>query len=215
MPSKYSTLLFDMDGTIADTDEMIAQTFFRLYDRYGLKRKSREEMVYFSGPPIRDTLKKEFPSQNQETLFKEFHDISWSLYPQYVKGYQNDRETLLSLKKEGYHLGVVTNKMHKTSLYCLQLIHLDDIFDIVVGFDDVKLHKPDKEGIMKAMKFFLEEDERKVLYVGDNESDLLTARHAGVDCALMTWGPRHLNPSLTPEYTFSSFAKLQEALINE
>ena len=70
MPRKYDVILFDMDGTLIDTDELIAQTFFCLYDKYNNERRAtKEEMAYFSGPPIRETLAKEFPQVNQTKLF--------------------------------------------------------------------------------------------------------------------------------------------------
>ena len=57
---KYKVMLFDMDGTLADTDPMIVETFNILYDKYkNGNRRPKEEIYYFSGPPIRDTLKKE------------------------------------------------------------------------------------------------------------------------------------------------------------
>ena len=53
----------------------------------------------FSGPPIRETLAKEFPQINQEELFQEFHDISWRLYPQYLKSFPFVKDALIELKK--------------------------------------------------------------------------------------------------------------------
>ena len=84
--SKYKTLLFDMDGTVADTDEMIKAAMYTLYDLYrdGVKTPD-EEIVYFSGPPIRDTLKKEFPHMDQQFMFDEFHRVSSALYATHTK----------------------------------------------------------------------------------------------------------------------------------
>lgn len=216
MPSKYSVLLFDLDGTVADTDEMIVQTMLVLYGLYNPKKvPSREEMAYFSGPPIRETLLKEFPDQDQEKMFDEFHRISWSLYATYVTTYPHIRESLLALKEKGFHLGIVTNKLHKTSLYCLNLLHLDDLFEIIVGLDDVHIGKPNSEGVYKAMKFFHESDPHRVLYIGDNESDYLTSHNSGIDCALVTWGPRQISPNIKPTYFIDSFIQLEEVVSHE
>lgn len=216
MPKKYDVILFDMDGTLIDTDELIAQTFFCLYDKYNNgKRATREEMVYFSGPPIRETLAKEFPQNNQEELFQEFHDISWRLYPQYLKSFPFVKDALIELKKDHYRLGIVTNKMHGTTQYCLELLNMNNIFDVVIGIDDVNLPKPHSEGIFKAMDILNQPEKVKVLYIGDNGSDFLTSQNAGIDCGLITWGPRALNSSLKPKYFVKSFRYLKEVIENE
>ena len=75
MPNKkYDVILFDMDGTVADTDPMIKTAMYVLYDKYrhGV-RTPDEQIIYFSGPPIRETLKKEFPDLDQNFIYDEFH----------------------------------------------------------------------------------------------------------------------------------------------
>ena len=57
--NKYKVLLFDLDGTLCDTDEMIVQTMYAIYKEYKpVKIRTREELYYFSGPPIKETLAK-------------------------------------------------------------------------------------------------------------------------------------------------------------
>jgi pyrophosphatase PpaX len=216
MPKKYDVILFDMDGTLVDTDELIAQTFFYLYDKYkNGNRASREKIIYFSGPPIKDTLAKEFPEIDQKELLKEFHDVSWNLYPQCLKSYPFVKETLLNLKKQNYRLGIVTNKIHKTTEYCLKLLDLVNIFDVIVGFDDVTKPKPNPEGIHLAMEMLGQQDKTRTLYIGDNTSDYLTSQNSGIDCALITWGPRAISDSLRPKYLLKSFCHLKEVLESE
>ena len=210
---KYTVLLFDLDGTVADTDQMIVETMNILYDLYrGGRRTPVEEIYYFSGPPIYDTLNKEFPDQDMEFMHSEFRRVSVELYPSTVKPYPNCREVLLSLKKKGYKLGIVTNKIHSSTLLCLKLIALEGIFDSLVCYDDVSHPKPQGEPIWKAAKELGEDNLNKVLYIGDNKLDLETANNAGVDGALVTWGPRKLDPSLSPKMFISSYEDLERKL---
>ena len=211
--SKYSVLLFDLDGTVADTDQMIVETMNILYDLYrGGRRTPVEEIYYFSGPPIYDTLNKEFPNQDMEFMHAEFRRVSVELYPKTVKPFPHCKETLLSLKKKGYKLGLVTNKIHSSTLLCLKLIGLEGIFDSLVCYDDVSNPKPHGESIFKAAKELGEDNLNKVLYIGDNKLDLETANNADVDGALVTWGPRKLDPSLTPVMFISSYEDLERKL---
>lgn len=121
--NKYKYILFDMDGTIVNTDSLIIESMNILYDKYrNGKRTPVEEIYYFSGPPIAETLKKEFPNMDNDFMVQEFSRISKDLYPQLMTGYPHCREVLLDFKKHGIKLGVVTNKMREMTLYCLKLI---------------------------------------------------------------------------------------------
>lgn len=213
---KYQLALFDMDGTIADTDEVILSTMHDLYDLYrDGKRTPDEQIYYFSGPPITDTLKKEFPHMDQKLMINEFVRISKIYYHKVLHEYPSCRETLLELKKAGVKLGVVTNKATLYANKCLELIRLDDVMDYLVGFDDVVKKKPDGEGIIKSMEHFNVKDLKNVLYVGDNVIDLDTANNAGVDCCLVCWGPRILPNNINPKYKIYKYEQLKEVVTNE
>ena len=211
--NKYKYLLFDMDGTIADTDEMLIQSMNILYDKYrdGV-RTPIEQIYYFSGPPIAGTLKKEFPNMDNDFMMQEFSRVSKELYPSTIKSYPHCREVLLDFKSKGIKLGVVTNKMRQMTLYCLKLINLDDIFDVVIGYDDVKNGKPHQEGILKALDILNAKDLSEALYVGDNKIDLDTANNAGIDCALVAWGPRVLPYDINPTFKFRSYEDLRRKI---
>ena len=216
MNKNYQIVLFDLDGTVADTDEMIVQSMHKLYDLYrdGIYTPL-EKIYYFSGPSIIDTLKNEFPNGNQELLLKEFSRLSEELYPKTIRIYPNCKETLLALKQRGIKIGLITNKMKKMTLYCLKLIDLEDIFDVIIGYDDVKNGKPDKEGILKAIDVLKTNDLQNVLYVGDNKIDFDTANNAGVDCCLVTWGPRVLPKELNPTFKIKDYDELRRKLLHE
>ena len=155
MPHKYDLILLDLDGTVADTDEMIVQSMYELYDlyRHG-KRSSREEIYYFSGPPIRETLKKEFPDGDIDFLVNEFVKISWSNYDKYAKLFPHVRETLINLKNKGFLLGIVTSKLRDSTIHCLEVLDLLNLVPYFVAGNDVNKMKPEPESIFKAMEHF-------------------------------------------------------------
>ena len=207
--ARYNLVLFDMDGTIADTDPMIVATFNDLYDKYrGGKRRPPEELYYFSGPPIRETLRKEFPELDEDAIFKEFYQVSRGYYETHIFPYPNCKEVLTKLKSQGITLGVVTNKLHDLALVVVDILGLTGLFDVVIGSDNVSKTKPDKEGMLKAIEM-VDGQKEKTLYVGDNAMDLVTANNAGTDCCLVNWGPRVLPKGTNPKYMINSYLELE------
>ena len=209
---KYSIVIFDMDGTVLNSDPMILEAMNILYDKYrdGV-RTPKEKVVYFSGPPIRETLKTEFPNLDQKFIFEEFHKESYKLYKTHTFAYPHSKEVLLSLKEKGFKLAIVTNKLHSLTEYALECIDLENIFDYIVGFDDVSKPKPNGEGILKAIEHFGGTPSGSI-YIGDNKSDLDSATNAGIDCCLVNWGPRVLPKEISPKYKINSYLELEDIL---
>lgn len=213
--NKYDLILFDMDGTIADTDDVIVDSFIALYDELNIKkRKTREELYYYSGPSLKTTLPKEFPGYDLEFLLKRYREISVALYKKEMKLYKDEIEVLSNLKKAGFKLGIVTNKVRSSSNITLEILGITDLFDCMVCFDEIKNGKPNPEGIQKAMEIMNITEKQRVIYVGDNEIDYQTAANSNVDSMLVTWGPRKLNRDLNVTYFVSSFKEMEGVFVN-
>ena len=212
--NKYKVLLFDLDGTLCDTDEMIVQTMFAIYKEYKpVKERTREELYYFSGPPIKETLAREFPNQDKEHMYEVFKRVSKGFYASTVKPYVNEIEVLTKLKENGYILGVVTNKGLPLTIYSLELCHIKELFDVVISADDVNVPKPDSSGIYKALEKLGISNKEEVLYIGDNDIDYITATNAGVDALLVTWGPREIKCIDKAKFNAKSYNEIGEILL--
>ena len=212
--NKYKLLLFDLDGTLCDTDEMIVQTMHAIYKEYKpVKERTREELYYFSGPPIRETLKNEFPNQDPDLMYDVFKRVSKDFYAPCVKAYKDEIEVLRALKENGYLLGVVTNKGRPLTIYSLEICAILPFFDIIVSADDVKNPKPDAEGTLMAMKALNVDDKKDVLYIGDNDIDYFTAENAGVDAMLVSWGPREIKCLDKANYVATSYNEMRKILL--
>ena len=212
--NNFKLLLFDLDGTLCDTDEMIVQTMLSIYKEYKpTKERSREELYYFSGPPIRETLKREFPNYDADEMYDVFKRVSKGFYKDTVKPYKDEIDVLTKLKNKGYQLGVVTNKGLPLTLYSLELCHINHLFDVIISADDVAIPKPDPTGVEMAMKRLGIKDKKEVLYIGDNDIDDETAKNASVDSLLVTWGPRTITRLKEANYLASSYQELGEILL--
>ena len=151
--NKYDLLLLDLDGTTINTDELIVQAMFYFYDKYrDGQRKTREEIYYFSGPPINETFEKEFPEQDSGILKEEFMRITSNMYGKYATVYPYCREELEKFKNDGIKLVVVTSKMHSSSEIAIKAVGLGDLLIDIIAYDDVINPKPSGEGCLKAME---------------------------------------------------------------
>lgn len=181
------TVLFDLDGTLIDTNELIITSFMYTFEKYGLNF-TREETRQFNGPPLRDTFHKLDPVLAEEMIATyrqhniEHHDL-------YVKPFPNVVETVETLHEEGFKLGVVTTKMQPTVNMGLELTGLDKYFETVIAFNDVDNPKPHPEPVQMAMEA-LNADKDTTIMVGDNYHDIVSGQNAGVYTAGVSWSEK-------------------------
>ena len=216
MKKKFDVVLFDMDGTTVDTDQMIVETFNRLYDLYkDGKRRPKEEIYPFSGPLMKETLKVEFPHMDNEFMMNEYRRISFGLYEGNIQPIEGCVETLNILKENGVRLGIVTNKSKITADMTIDLVQYHNLFEVVITCDDVNKSKPDKEGIIKALDLMKYSNKERVLYVGDNIIDDISAKNAGVKSAIIYFGPRQIPDDLKPDIKLYQFKDLLKEVFYE
>lgn len=206
---KYKVILFDLDGTVADTDETIVKTYQELYAVFKPEEKVEvSKLLAFSGPPIRDTMKNEFPNYDTDFMIEEYQRRTRKYYQMYVKTYPHVKETLLKLKQKGIKIGIVTNKVRFATLITFTLCDLEDVFDVVVCQDDVKHSKPHKEHMEKAIELLGVDNLQDILYVGDNDIDYVSANNANIDAMLVKFGPRDLKLEHKFKYKITSFEEV-------
>ena len=146
-------------------------------------------------------------------MHEVFKRVSKGFYASTVKAYNGEIEVLKALKEKGYLLGVVTNKGLPLTKYSLEICHIDSFFDVVISADDVPTPKPDPSGIKKAMEALNIKNIEDVLYVGDNDIDYFTAENAGVDCMLVSWGPRIIKCIDKAKYEAKSYNEVRDILL--
>lgn len=207
---KYEIVIFDMDGTLVDTDLMLTESVMQLFRKYRPDYKiSLSTIIYFSGPPIEQTLAHYFPNQDQAKLIQEFKDLSLQYYHLDAMLFPYTAEVLTALHQQGVKLAVLTNKHHDRTLATLKMFEIDHLFDYIVGYDDVKQAKPHPEGMYKIIDHF-QTTKEKILFVGDTIYDYEVGVSSGVDCALIAWSPRKFASNVRPNYWLNDYRELLE-----
>lgn len=209
----YKCLLFDLDGTLADTDLLIVEGFLHFFRKYKKEKVSLSTLASLSGPSLKDSMKKYFPAYNTDEMVQEFRDFTWPLYETYIEFFEGIKEVLEVLKDNKLKLGIITSKMKEATIKTLEVLGVDNYFDYIVCIEDVNNGKPDPEGINKALEYF-NVSKCDTLFVGDAITDLLAANNANVDCCFVSWNLRGRLENVYPKYYVDSHIELKEVIFN-
>lgn len=173
-------VLFDLDGTLLDTEPAILETYRYLFAKYRKEEDfDKAKQLEVLGPPLIKMFPLYFPELDPQELIKEYRQYNFKIHPEFVKPMNNAQVLLSQLKAEGYKVGVVSTKFSDGVKLGLDLFDLSQYVDVIVGHDDVKEGKPSPEGIFKACQM-LNEGHDSCIYVGDTATDIFAAHNAGV-----------------------------------
>ena len=173
-------ILFDLDGTLLNTDSAIIETYRQLFIKYDKEENfTKEKQFEILGPALKDLFPKYFPNQDVTTLIKEYVSINHDLHKSHVTLLPNVLETIKGLHEQGYTLGIVSSKQVAGIELGLNQFNLKEYFDVIVGIDSVNNAKPHKEPIVKA-KSLLNKGLDNTIYVGDTNHDIFCGKNAGV-----------------------------------
>jgi pyrophosphatase PpaX len=198
------TVLFDLDGTLADTELVMMRTMLFFIEKYRPDLKvSFSDLSKTYGPPLVETLNTYFPSIDRDVLAKEFSTQARVFYPKYAKAFEGALAVVNRLISEGYNVGLVTTKHRINALFTLEVCGFPtDVY--MISFNEVKNPKPDPEGIFLAMKHFNVEAQ-ETLFIGDTIYDYLAGVNAKVHTALVAWSSKSFEDSVKPSLWVKSF----------
>ncbi|WP_248929509.1 pyrophosphatase PpaX [Paenibacillus hamazuiensis] len=180
------TVLFDLDGTIVDTNELIIQSFLHTFEGVTPQPLTREHIIPNMGRSLVDQMKFFSGRDQVEDLVEKYRAFNIARHDELVKEFPYVREVLAELHAAGLRLGVVTSKVRKTTEMGLRLCGLDVFFSTVVTVDDVQRPKPDPEGIHLALSR-LGMEKASAVMVGDSHYDIEAARNAGIPSVAVAW----------------------------
>jgi len=212
MSTQINTVLFDLDGTLIDTNDLIIESFLYTLDRYYPEEYKRNDILPFMGPTLRETFEAMNPEKVDE-MIATYRQFNLANHDTLVKEFPGVYKTVQALKQAGVKIGIVTTKVHKTVEMGLKLTKLDPFFDVVIALDHVQNAKPDPEPIFKALELLGSKPEEAIM-VGDNSHDILGGKNAGTMTAGVAWslkGKEFLS-SYEPDYILEDMTDLLKIL---
>ncbi|SDK04779.1 pyrophosphatase PpaX [Sediminibacillus albus] len=206
------TILFDLDGTLIDTNELIIASFLHTLKVYSNHEYSRKEVLDFIGPPLKDSFMKIDPDRVDE-MVATYREHNLSNHDDYVTAYPTVVDTLKQLKAAGYQLAIVTTKVKSTAMMGIALTGMEGLFETVIGLEDVTNAKPHPEPIIKALQQ-LDGQASTTLMVGDNYHDIEAGQNAGTKTAGVAWTikGREVLEAYQPDYMLEKMSDLTTIL---
>lgn len=201
-------ILFDLDGTLLDTNELIIKSFQHTYKRHLDKHVHREEIIKNFGEILKTTLDRDFGEVGEEAI-KTYRDFQVGNFEKLIAIHSGVKEGVIELHRQGYKLGIVTSRLNDSTMRGLNHFELTDYFQSIVGSDKTDVHKPDPTPAFMALKELGGKPEETLL-VGDSHYDILCARNAGITSVVVGWSalPMDLLLNYEPDYVVNSMEEL-------
>ena len=183
----FDPVLFDLDGTVVDTVELIVLSF-----RHAVRTVLREDLPddYITagvGQPLMTQMERLSPEHARE-LYDVYREYNHRRHDELIRGYDGVAEALAALKSAGRRLGVVTSKSRDTTQMAFAAVGVGDEFDAVVTATDTQTHKPAAEPILLCLERLAATHASRPIYIGDSPVDIEAGRAAAVATAAVAWG---------------------------
>ena len=209
-------IIFDLDGTLINTPEMIMAAFKKtILEHHPNYELSKEEITNVLGQTLdlafKDFVNEEVVIEDMINSYRNYttnHDFE-------IKGYKHLENVLKKLKSLDYLIGIVTSKTNYVVFENLRDLKIENYFDCIVTHQDTVLHKPNPDPILCALnKLGISPDE--AVYIGDHENDIVAGRNALVKTGLMAYSHRFYEAELeSPNYIFKDLRDILKQIERE
>lgn len=192
MRQNIDTVIFDMDGTVLDTLQDLADAVNVALRAFDMPERTIDEVRSFVGNGVKRLLELSVPggftNPRFEEVFAKFREYYGVHCNDKTKAYDGILPLLRELEKEGYALAIVSNKLD-SAVKELNEIYFEGIVKVAIGEVEGIAKKPAPDMVEKALRE-LGKTKETAVYVGDSDVDLMTAKNAGLPCISVLWGFR-------------------------
>jgi phosphoglycolate phosphatase len=211
----YSTYIFDLDGTLLDTLQDLANSVNYALRQHGMPEHSIDDIRRFVGNGVRLLMERAVPDGAQNPQFEAAFATFRQHYMQHsldtTQPYDGILETIHELKARGCHMAVVSNKMMAATQELVRYFFPE--IEVAIGENEAAgiSKKPAPDTVVEAL-WQLGVGKEGAVYVGDSEVDLMTARNSGLPCISVLWGFRER--SFLESNGATMYAKTPQELID-
>ncbi len=190
--SKINTVIFDMDGTVLNTLDDLTTSVNYTMEKFGFPQRTLEDYRRAFGNGIRKTIELTVPEGTSQDVidemvpvFKEHYDVHCL---DKTGPYAGIIELMRELKKRGYKMAIVSNKID-SAVKELNQKFFSEVVEVAIGEQDGIKRKPAPDMVVKAMDE-LGSSAEEAVYIGDSEVDFATAKNSNLPCISVLWGFR-------------------------
>ncbi len=213
--SQYTCMLFDVDGTLLDTKNLILASFRAMLHEYGGDHITDETVISHMGIPLDRQIELFLGITEPQKVaeIRAFYvDFQKEIYKDYIRPFEGVRESLEKLKEHGIVLGIVTSRLLPSLVSYLEFTGLSDFFSVIITPEITEKHKPHPEPVLTAMEK-LKALPEKTAFVGDAVFDMQAGQSAGVATVFAGWGPNLVDDlPFRPTHAFNHFSEITSLL---
>ena len=184
--NNIKVVLFDFDGTIMDTNEVIINSWQHTFRNLTGKEADVNMLLGTFGEPLEISIDKMLPEFSRDDAMRIYREYQYCNFKGLISLFPGVVEVLRELKEKDIKTAIVTSRLRRTTMEGIEKFDLHDFFDTVVTMEDTKKHKPDAEPAFEALRRLNIEAEKAIM-VGDSKFDIMCARNAGVKSVLVDW----------------------------
>ena len=189
---KYTTIVFDCDGTLLDTLTDLRNAVNYVLRAHDLPERSVPEVKAALGNGVAHLMRQSLPDSISEAEFNTYLDEFKAYYGEHLQDYTAPYPGMLNvldtLRAKGYKLAIVSNKIQE-GITPLNKEYFGDRLPVAIGERPRLQRKPAPDMVLQALKE-LNSSQDESIYIGDSEVDVATAKNSGLLCIGVTWGFR-------------------------
>lgn len=189
---KYNTVIFDLDGTLLNTLDDLRDSLNEILKQNGFEPRTLEDVRRFVGNGVwnlvRQSVEETCSDDEVSRILEDFKAHYKHNMQNKTRPYNGIMELLLDLNRFNYKIAIVSNKFD-SAVKSLAKTYFGELIPVAIGETQEIRRKPAPDSIFKAIQE-LGSDLESTILVGDSETDVRTAKNAGIPCIAVTWGFR-------------------------